>query len=501
MTNAHVDGERSRGRPGWLPGRWEQVLLAASVILAFGIGSAIKIVVGGEAPLWMDEAVTGVIAVQPNVHAMVARALSDPGAPLYYAFMYGWAGVAGDSNAALRFPSVVFAITAPLIVLVPNPAVRRDKRLLWCALLALWWPGLRFAQEARCYAMLLFLATATTVAYMRLLVLPGIGRATIWAVLGALTILTHYYAAVLIGIQGLAYAAVHGRRAVRTWPALLAFVPVLGWIKLHSETLIRFADPSFTWYQLIDHRHLPSVAEFLFGMPVLAVWAVLVGLGALAAGLRTGSGRRDALSPATVVVGTAVTAVIIVLVVGALRPSVTIRYLIPCAPGILLGVALAADVMNRRLAASGIVFVVLFGIAAVNWVREGGVPAYKQELEIESASRAMIDAKVERVAFVWDNPLFDAMDPGFARELGGFFFHRAGVAVGVEAFQRDRLNMLEASLSADASGARTGLLWVHEPDLPRPTAMQYPPAALSDPAWRCTKTGRGSAGAIGCVRP
>lgn len=459
----------------------------------------IRLMAGGDAPLWMDEAVTGVVAAQPSAREMAQAALKDPNAPLFYALVHAWTGIAGLANPALRCPSLVCALLTPLIVLVPNPVVGRDVRLLWCALLALWWPSLLFAQEARCYTLLLALATGTTVAYARLLAAPGIGRAIAWSGLGALTILTHYQAAALIGVQGLAYLIIHRRQAIRTWPAALAFIPVVIWTALHSGTLARFADPQFAWYQIVDGRHLPVIAGFLFGFPVLAVWTVLFGLGSLARDIRLGRLRSDILDPAVVVVATSVVAVTIMLVAGAVRPCFTIRYIIPCAPGILLGAALAAERMNRRLAGSGLVYVLLFGIVAVTWVGESAVPAYKHDLEIQSGSETMITAGAERVIFVWDNPLFDAMDPQFARELGGFFFRRAGKPVAVEALQSKDIAELETTWSV-AAGARTGLLWVHEPELRGRAARHYPPRQISDPAWRCSRTSQGPVGVTACLR-
>jgi hypothetical protein len=499
MRDMCVDCSTHRNRPGWLSTRSERALLFGSVAVAFAAGAAIRLVAGGDAPLWMDEAVTGVIAAQSGAWDMAQAALKDPNAPLFYALVHAWAGVAGLGNSALRCPSLICALLTPLIVLVPNPAIGRDVRLLWCALLALWWPGLLFAQEARCYTLLLALATGATVACARLLAAPGIGRAIVWSGLGALTILTHYQAAALIGVQGLAHVIIHRRHTVRTWPAALAFIPVVVWMALQSETLIRFADQRFAWYQIVDDRHLPVIAGFLFGLPVLAVWTILFGLWRLARDARAGLLRRDILSPAIVVVATSVAALAVMLIIGAIRPSFTIRYLIPCAPGILLGAALVAKQMNRRLAGSGLVYVLLFGIVAVKWAGEGAVPPYKRDLEIQSASETMIAARVERVVFVWDNPLFDAMDPNFARELGGFFFHRAGMSIVVEAVQSKDIAGLETTWSA-AAGVRTGLLWVHEPELRGQAAMHYPPSTISDPGWRCSKTGQGPVGVIACLR-
>lgn len=486
----------------------ERILLPVAVVVGLAIGIVARIV-GEAGPLWIDEAVTGVVAAQPGLRAMAEMALQDPNAPLFYALAHAWAGVAGLDDAALRTPSLAAALLTPFIVLLPNPALDRNQRLLWGALLALAWPSLMFAQEARSYALLLALATGTTVAFLRLVAAPTLGRALLWTSLGTLTVLTHYLAAVVVGLQGLAYLALCGRRALRTWPAVLVVLPAVAWLTWHAPTLARFADPAHAWYQLVELRHFSAVATFLFGTVELAAWTLAIATLMLLRGLVAGVKRRVPSSPtatatpAAVAVVVSVAAAALMLGLGAIRPSFTLRYLVPCVPGILLGAALVAAEMSRRVPASGLVYVLLFGMLAVRWVADGSVPGYKRDLETQSGSRTLMAAGVERVAFVWDNPLFGAMDPRFARALGGFFFHRAGMPVAVEVFQGADIARLDAWTTA--AGPRSGLIWIHEPELNGPLAAHFPPAAARDPAWRCTRTGAGGAGrdapgVITCLR-
>ncbi|MBI5110952.1 MAG: hypothetical protein HZA68_03145 [Rhodovulum sp.] len=506
MTDTTFDKDGGVPRATRLGVQAERILLPVAVVVALAIGIVARIV-GEAGPLWIDEAVTGVVAAQPDLRAMAAMALQDPNAPLFYALAHAWAGVAGLDDAALRTPSLAAALLTPFIVLLPNPALDRNQRLLWGALLALAWPSLMFAQEARSYALLLALATATTVAFLRLVATPSLGRALLWTSLGTLTILNHYLAAVVVGLQGLAYLALCGRRALRTWPAVLVVLPAVAWLTWHGPTLARFADPAHAWYQLVELRHMSAVATFLFGTVELAAWTLAIATLMLLRGLVAGMRRRvpssPTATPATVAVVVSVAAAALMLGLGAIRPSFTLRYLVPCVPGILLGAALVAVEMSRRVPASGLVYVLLFGMLAVRWAADGSVPGYKRDLETQSGSRTLMAAGVERVAFVWDNPLFGAMDPRFARALGGFFFHRAGMPVAVEVFQGADIARLDAWTTA--AGPRSGLIWIHEPELNGPLAAHFPPAAAGDPAWRCTRTGAGVAGRVApgvltCVR-
>jgi len=273
---------------------WARVVQSADPLVAAGwaavvLGLALRLFARPDLPLWLDEAWTGAIVAQDSLGAVLRESLLDANAPLYFALMHGWSLLFGLSNGALRFPALVFGALAPLIALIPVKGMPRGVRYLWCALIALWIPGVWYSQEARCYTLLLLLAMACTVAYMRLLAQPDLRRATVWALLGALCILTHYHALVLVACQGLGYLALHRFQALRTWPAALIFAPALGWVVVHLPRLAQFADPQVAWFGRLGLADIPGIVFFMLGDIPVAIGLICVALIWLAVGLLRGA--------------------------------------------------------------------------------------------------------------------------------------------------------------------------------------------------------------------
>lgn len=151
----------------------------------------------------------------------------------YYLFMHFWTAVFGDSEFALRAPSLL-AVAAGVGV-----AGELGRRLfgpgvgLLCGLLLVAVPQLsRYAQDARAYGLAFLFATVATLLLYRAVRRPGWGRWTAYAVLVTLTGLAHMLA--LLMLAGHAFVVLsrrrHGRdRRLLRWPAVTAaaLVPVL----------------------------------------------------------------------------------------------------------------------------------------------------------------------------------------------------------------------------------------------------------------------------------
>ena len=91
-----------------------------------------------------------------------------------------------------------------------------EQRLAWAAITAVWFPGVCFAQEARCYELLLLFSALQCVAFLKLLRAPTTAGAAAWAVFTALSILTHYDAILSGAVQGVIYLVEDGNGAHRT---------------------------------------------------------------------------------------------------------------------------------------------------------------------------------------------------------------------------------------------------------------------------------------------
>ena len=74
--------------------RW----LGAVAVVAVLYIVAIRLQVAANAPLWMDETWSAMIAMQPDWAAFWREAWLDCNPPLYYMFLHGWVSAFGDST-------------------------------------------------------------------------------------------------------------------------------------------------------------------------------------------------------------------------------------------------------------------------------------------------------------------------------------------------------------------------------------------------------------------
>ena len=490
--------------------------LVASILFVLALITALVLELWlqhGE-PLWLDEAWTVAIAGPAPWIDFFHQVYWDVNAPLYYLLMYLWQGVFGQSDLAMRAPSLIFAIATPLTIAFASvDGLGRTQRLTWASLIALWFPALCYAQEARCFDMLLFISTLQTLAFIRLLQAPTTGRATLWATFAALAILTHYDAVFLGAMQGLVYLAVHRLRAVRTWPAALAFVPAFGWLLYHFPRIVQFAQPGIAWYSVLDFDELiDDLNGPLFGER--QSWALLV-VGLLAAGLRFLPGsfgvrrspppeRPGGAGPAAVAVwltvlasGLAATALV---VIGFLRPSFAPRYLMPDGPGVLLGVVLLIGAIAGRRAALALGVLVMALGAAVTRQLAAGERMVPRSYNYERASQILEKAHPKHLVFLWDHPVDPIEHPEQLAAAGDAFFRRDGVKLTVDPVILKPGEDPNRRLLAGAAPPHSVILWVYDVAVHDTAAADFPPKITTlDPAFTC-RYGGDRFGIVACWR-
>lgn len=440
---------------------WEPRMLYAVSAVAAVAGLAARLWLQHDLPLWVDESWTVMVATQPDWAGVWREAWRDANAPLYYLLMALWTPLAGVSDAALRLPSLCFAVLAGLLPLLWRaPGLPPGARLTWACLLWLWVGGLGFAADARVYALLLLLATAQTIAFVRLLDEPGRRTASIWAALAALTGLAHYFALFLTLAQGvLLLVALGPRRTLRLWPAGFAFLPLAFWLAGHLPRLLEFARADVGWYVLLDAGTSWALAQYLIGpwtWPFLLLLAIMLGAFRLLDGAATESADSGRALWLAVLAG--LVAFVLMLVLGWLRPSVTARYLTPFVPAALLGLVLVARGARR----AGLAYVLL---AVAYLLPLAELPAIRTELHARNAyslapaSDWLAPSRPERVALLWDHPNMAIVADESLRPVGSFFLNRAGLGVETEVV-RVRSNGDPAARFAATNAA---ILWLYDP--------------------------------------
>jgi uncharacterized membrane protein len=439
---------------------WERRLLYALIAVAAVAGLAARLWLGRDLPLWVDESWTAMVATQPDWAGVWREAWRDANAPLYYLLMALWTPVAGVSDAALRLPSLVFTALAGLLpTLWRAPGLSRGACLTWGAMLWLWAGGLGFAADARVYALLLLLATAQTIAFVRVLVVPERRVALVWAGLAVLSGLAHYFALFLTLAQGLIlFFALGPRQAFRLWPAAFAFLPLGAWLALHLPRLLEFARADVGWYVRLDFGISLALAQYLVGpwtWSFLLLLAVVLGAFRLLHGPAAGRTASDQALRLAVLSG--LLAFVLVLILGWLRPSVTARYLTPFVPAALLGLLLVARGATR----AGLGYAIL---VAAYLLPLATLPAIRDELRarnaysLEPASDWLAPSRPARVVLLWDHPNMAIVADESLRPVGGSFLNRAGLGVETVVIRVPSNGDSAAALS----GAGGAILWLYD---------------------------------------
>lgn len=443
------------------PSPWERWLLYALAASAAVAGLTARLYVGRDLPLWVDESWTVMVATQPDWTGVWREAWRDANAPLYYLLMALWVPLAGVSDAALRLPSLVFAILAGALPLIWRaPGLSHSARIAWASLIWLWVGGLGFSADARVYALLLLLAAAQTIAFIRLLDAPARPVALVWAALATLSGLAHYFALFLTLAQGLLLLVMlRPQRTLRLWPAAFAFLPLFSWLAIHLPRLMEFARADVSWYVRLDLGISLAMAQYLVGpwtWSFLLLLAVVLGAFRLLhspAAERTASDRALRLA-----VLSGLLAFVLVLILGWLRPSVTARYLTPFVPAALLGLLLIARGAKR----SGLGYAILVAAYLLALVT---LPAIRAELHgrnaysLAPASEWLAPSRPARVALLWDHPNMMIVSDESQRPVGSFFLNRDGIAT-----ETDVARVPTDGDAAAAFAARSAILWLYDQD-------------------------------------
>ena len=142
------------------------VLLAAAVVLRFADLSGPS--------LWFDEGGSLRATNQTSLHAMlsdlVQTAHGDRFQPLYFILLWFWRQIAGDSAFSLRLPSALLGIAAVVVLVAGARELYGVRGAVWSLLFVA--PSallIQHAQEARPYALLIFLTALQTVLLLGLL--------------------------------------------------------------------------------------------------------------------------------------------------------------------------------------------------------------------------------------------------------------------------------------------------------------------------------------------
>jgi hypothetical protein len=450
-------------------GRNELHLLLGAVAL----GVVLRLTSGWSTPLWIDETYTGVIAGTPDFAGLVEWLRHELSGPVFYTLAWLTAKVAGLSNAGLRAPSYILAVATVLFVAWRGHP-DRALRLTWAALIALWWPGIMFAAQARPQALLIFLAVLQAKAFIGIWKDRHIRLAWLWTTATSLMVLTHLYSIIPAGMQFLALAWVLRDRAWRFLPPLIAFVPLAGWYVLQLPYYAQFVASPRSFYPAFGPDDVMSFAVHLVGGTSIIAWVALGLSGAITVLVlqsRVAMRPRGRIPGEAVLAASAVAAAALIFSIGMFRDSYVDRYLIPCGPAALLGIALAIrHAPDRwRLAAKAIIPLLVAQtllLAAVHLRAAAQRDAYPAEFE--QVSEWLMEGNRQRpLVFAWDSPATTINTDRDLAQIGGFFFSRAGRPREIIVARPPSGEAGAVPLARAALKERADLIWLGDGKWPR----------------------------------
>jgi mannosyltransferase len=352
---------------------WLLVLLVAA-------GAAARFAALGHQSFWLDETVTARLASVSFPEMLRSLPRSESAPPLYYALVWCWSRAFGDGEAALRsLSALVGTATVPLAYTAGRELVSRRTGLYAAALAAVSPLLVWYSQEARAYALFVFLAGLSLVLFARALAEASPRAFTWWALVSALALLTHYFAGFLVAGEALLLLRRHRRRAAYVATACVfavavALLPLAAYqAKFASSKWIRLVGLGERVQETVGQLLVPSRASIWAGAgvpqgppPLWWVGVVLLVVATVGAAFlqATPAARRGALT--SLALGIAVVGAPAVIALAAQGVSDgrgdVFNYRNVLAAWLPLTVALSAALAAPRIRALGAV--VLAGLCA-----------------------------------------------------------------------------------------------------------------------------------------
>jgi 4-amino-4-deoxy-L-arabinose transferase-like glycosyltransferase len=265
------------------------VLLLAAALRTYGVRRQ---------PLRGDEAFSVTFSAQAPSAIVAQTGTAEPNPPLYWFLLHGWMRLAGSSELAVRWPSVLAGVVAVAATARLGAALAGRRAGALAALLAAASPFLIwYAQDARAYSLLAALVTAATWLTWRAARQPAPAR---WLAAGGLwwlALFTHYFAALPALAVGLALVLAPATRPRWRAAALMAAGVGLAYLPwgLYVAPLLAGHEKAWTAAPAIGEALWRSLAAAAVGLPGTGATIGLRQAGAAVLGLLAAWGGRWAL--------------------------------------------------------------------------------------------------------------------------------------------------------------------------------------------------------------
>lgn len=362
--------------------------LAVDIALVSGVALVLGLIRLGAPALWVDEAYT----VRQINRGFIEQ--FEGYQPFYYWIQKPWTGVAGQSEWALRFPSVVGAMLATaLLVVVARKLFDRRTALVSGLFLACSPYFVKWSQQARVYPLLVALSLVATLLLLRAL---ERGSRPAWALYGiayAGLLVTH----ALVGLLLIpAHVVLIAQRRERALPhGLLAGVIVAGigvpWIaQLAMRTGSETSETAWIPYPSAEYASTALLG--VSGAAGIGIVLAAVGLWALR--------RAGEIGLATWLAVWAFGPFVFALVISIARPVFLDRYLVISAPAFAMLSAVAVLALVGRMRTGVVVLAAAAtAVGLVLWYQSSADGNWRGE-DWRSAVATVVDRRDEAAAIV-----------------------------------------------------------------------------------------------------
>lgn len=367
------------------------------MVLAFALGLARA----GTKSVWLDEAISDSYARESLGQFWQTVSHLDPNMSLYYLLLRPWVAVFGESEAALRSLSAVFAALAVgTLAVLGRRLFDRATGLVAGLFLALDAYFIQYAQTARSYTLVVLLVLASSYFFVGELERPSRANAVAYVLSSTLAVYAHYFAVYVLLTQFLTLAAVRRRGALtRRWALvggsviLLAVPEIVFAARAGTHNIAGIVQP-----RLWDLGDLPvllvysrPIAYVLGGLALYAVVRQLLGRGTAA-----GGGWQLWFVTAWFAVP-----VLLAFAVSFALPMFVPYYLLVALPGLLLAAAAGLVRLPSRIAAAVCLLLLAAGMGKEvhRWYVTPTIENYRSAIQAIRARAQPGDAVVGAPAY------------------------------------------------------------------------------------------------------
>src|SRR4051794_20115947 len=211
-----------------------------------------------------DEVVTASRILRDGFgHAMDAVGFSESAPPFYYALAWVWTQVTGTGEYGLRSLSALPGVaTVPLGYLFGRALRDRRTGIAAAALIAVNPMLLWYSQEARAYSLLVLLAAASALFFVRALDDGRRRDFALWGAFSGLALATHYFAVFPIAIEVLWVARRWGKRSFPGLGIVAGFSLALAPLAYHQMSS---GHAEWIAEHALSHRAWETIATFFVG--------------------------------------------------------------------------------------------------------------------------------------------------------------------------------------------------------------------------------------------